>query len=120
VEALDFPVVDGLHLAPELADVLLGVITGKNFAEAFEGQQFGREFVAAENGLEFRRGAGDDAEPDGNERAFRRLCRAIRAGGRNWRTASTAGPCCLRRRSRICARKADQLSVADVALEPEA
>ncbi len=64
VEALDFLVVDGLDLAPELANVLLGVVGGKDFAEAFEGQQVGRKLVAAEDGLEFRRGTGDDAEPD--------------------------------------------------------
>ena len=43
-QALDFLVVDGLDLAPELANVLLGVVTGKDFAEAFEGQHTREHF----------------------------------------------------------------------------
>jgi len=62
VKALDFFIVDGLDLAPELADFLLGVIGGKNFAEALEGKHVGGSSSRRRRGWNF--GAGPDTMPN--------------------------------------------------------
>jgi hypothetical protein len=48
VEALDFAIVDGLHVAPELANLLFLVIGGKQLVETLEGENFRGQLLAAE------------------------------------------------------------------------
>ena len=64
VQALNFPVVNGLYLAEELSYVLFSVIGGENLTEALESEHVRGKFVATEQGLEFWCAAGDETEPD--------------------------------------------------------
>ena len=77
VEALDFPVINRLHLPPELTDFLLRVVEGENLAETFQSQNFGRKFVAAQPGLKLGRRPGNDAEPDVARKHFAGVARLV-------------------------------------------
>ena len=64
VQPQDFALVNRLHLFPELADLLFGVIIREDFAEALESQNFRGNFVTSENRIELGCGPGHQAKPE--------------------------------------------------------
>src|SRR5213080_131086 len=48
MEPFDFAVINGLHLPPQLADLLLLIVAGQDFAESLERNDLGRQFIAAQ------------------------------------------------------------------------
>src|SRR2546429_155950 len=63
MQALDFPVVNRLHLLPEIANLLFLVISRKKFAESQKRDHIGRQFVTPQDGLKRRSGTGHQPKP---------------------------------------------------------
>src|SRR5207237_6736133 len=63
MQALDFAVINGLHLLPEIPDFLFLVIARKKFAESRQRDHIGRQFVAPQNWLKSRCRSGNEAKP---------------------------------------------------------
>src|ERR1700682_3431296 len=74
VKVFDIGVIQRLYLPPQLANLLFLIISRKDFAEAFQGDDFRGQLVASQSELELWAGAGD--QPDAN------ILREHRAFGR--------------------------------------
>src|SRR5260370_29160928 len=64
MEKFDVAVVQRLQFAPQPPDLLFLIVSRKDFAEAFERDDFRRQFVAAQRQLKLWSRAGNQSKPD--------------------------------------------------------
>src|SRR6516162_8215637 len=77
MQALDFSVVNRLHLLPEVANLLFLVITRKKFAESQKRDHIGRQFVTPQDWLKRGSGPGHQPKPQVSGECRSRLAQSV-------------------------------------------
>src|SRR5215472_692533 len=79
LQALDFSVVNRLHLPPELANLLFLIVTRKKFAESQKRDHIGRQFVTPQDWLKPRSGPRHQPKPQVSGKCCSRVAQFVLA-----------------------------------------